>query len=648
MRTKVTLVLLFLNVVVFFFIFHFERNWRTERVALEVRHRVLGAEAADIRSLDVESAAPGGSFSLERRDDGWFLTKPVEWRANPLAVNRIISDLQFLEDKTSFSVSDVEKNGQSLADYGLDKPRLTVTFASGGMDTTGRPAVTTTLRIGSATRFGDRLYLLSSGGDRIHVVDRSLAASFTVAPDELRDDAVLTVPVFEARSLNIQTAPPEDLHIRIHRDGGRWSFETPILARADRNAIELTINRLDELRVKAFVPDNPAVPLPSASPVLTVTIEGDNRHETLYVGPPSPREGGALAGGASASGEYYAQLEGRSALFVTVISDGLMTALRDAQDILRDRHVLDFDARSVTGITLEAPDQPDLALRRDAPGEAGEEPRWQIVFRGGAGQGPSTLPADTAAVHRLLEQLAQLSAVRFQSDAPQASELENWGFNRPERVVALTLAGPRSGSETPPAEGSQILLQIGLPAPRGTIAYARVTNAPYVYAVNPDILAETDVAPGAWRERLLRAAPPGAKIEELKLMDLKTGKLILDWKPGAVLPPDREAAVQAAIVSLRTLRARKFLLNSFSDQVVVGGAAQPWTYRLDATIALPGGAGTVQTGVSTLWLAERTGGGEQAAGSKEFNAEFLIEQPLLDALWTLTYGSGERPPPGEP
>ena len=31
MRTKVTLVLLFLNVVLFFFIFHFERDWRTER-----------------------------------------------------------------------------------------------------------------------------------------------------------------------------------------------------------------------------------------------------------------------------------------------------------------------------------------------------------------------------------------------------------------------------------------------------------------------------------------------------------------------------------------------------------------------------------------------------------------------------------------
>ena len=50
MRTKVTLVLVFLNVALFFFIFKFERGWRTERASLEARRRVLGPESADIRT----------------------------------------------------------------------------------------------------------------------------------------------------------------------------------------------------------------------------------------------------------------------------------------------------------------------------------------------------------------------------------------------------------------------------------------------------------------------------------------------------------------------------------------------------------------------------------------------------------------------
>jgi len=38
----------------------------------------------------------------------------------------------------------------------------------------------------------------------------------------------------------------------------------------------------------------------------------------------------------------------------------------------------------------------------------------------------------------------------------------------------------------------------------------------------------------------------------------------------------------------------------------------------------------------TLWFAERTGGSEQLAGSKDFGAVFTVEQPLLDALFRLT------------
>jgi len=263
MRTKVTLVLLLLNVVLFYFIFHIERNWRTERVAMEVRRRVLGAEAADIRALDLAAPNPERSFHLERRGDAWFLTKPMEWPANPEAVSRMISDLQFLKHETSFSVHDVLKNGQSLADYGLAQPKLTLTLTSGGRDTTGAAPVTTTLRIGDETKTGERLYLLSPDGSRIHVVGRELVDSLSLPLSQLRADTVFTIPVFEARSLNLQAAPPAGVRVLIQRDGSRWWFETPIPARASKDKIELAVNGLDSLRVKSFVAGPAPVPAPT-------------------------------------------------------------------------------------------------------------------------------------------------------------------------------------------------------------------------------------------------------------------------------------------------------------------------------------------------------------------------------------------------
>ena len=41
-------------------------------------------------------------------------------------------------------------------------------------------------------------------------------------------------------------------------------------------------------------------------------------------------------------------------------------------------------------------------------------------------------------------------------------------------------------------------------------------------------------------------------------------------------------------------------------------------------------------GVDQVELHGCIGGTEQLAGSKDFGAVFAIEQPLLDALWTLT------------
>jgi hypothetical protein len=623
MRSKVTLVLLFLNVALFFFIFYFERDSRIDRASLEARRRVLGPEASDIRRLEVAGPTPASSYSLEKRGDAWFLTKPVEWPANANAVGRIINELQFLEHVTSFSTSDLEKNGQKLSDYGLDQPKLTVSFASG--DAAAQGSRMTVLRIGDTTKVGDRLYLLSPDGDRIHVVDRSLADSLSVPFDQLRSDTIFSIPFFEARSLNLQTAAPSGVRVRLHREGNRWSFDTPVIARAGKNETELTVNALDGLRVKSFALKGGPSVAPSAAPSLRVTLEGNNRQQTLLVG-----------GADGAEDDYYAQMEDRTPVFVVSIPKGLMSILRNATDELRDRHILDFEASAVTSISLSAPNQPELALQRLEAVAGSRDAGWQIIRRGAVSQGPQTLPADTGAVERLLSRLETLSALRFQSDAPTASDLENWGFNKPEREITLTLAG---------GAGAQQTLQVGLPTKRDNVAYARIAGSASVYTVEPDILADTSASPLAWRERLLFSLPSSARITSLSLTSVADGSVIYAHKlvdgetwdsVFAAEPAQRRDALGAVLAQLRSLRAASFVQDGFPDKVFAAGEVRDWKYRLDATVELPGGAGSSQVNTMSLWFAERTGGAEQLAGSKDFGAVFAIEQPFLDALFTLT------------
>jgi len=647
MRTKITLVLLFLNVAVFAFIFYIEPHLITEESLRQTSNHVLGPEAANIIALEISSQASPQPLRIEKSGDTWLLSQPAGWPANLNAVSRILTELQTLEHDTSFLVTDLAKNGQTLADYGLDQPQLTITFTSG--TDSAQAAQTYTLRIGAETRIGNHLYVLSPDGTRIHVVDRSLADSLTLPLDQLRDNALFTIPVFEARALRLQIAGPP---VAIHRDGDRWSFESPILARADKSVTELALKDLTTLRVQSFLDaretdDHTGL----ATPALRITVDGNNRRETLLLGNPvTPAPDGSVP----TETLFYAKMDDKAAVFTVSFPNDLLQNLKNAQEILRERHFVDFDPRNVTAITLHAPNAPELTLQRlEAPAATTDNAHWQIVQHS-PGAGPQTQPADLAVIQRLLENLSLLSAQKFVSDAPSGSDLESWGFNRPEREITLALmpSGAQSTAlNTPPPA---LTLQLGLGSDASV--YARISGIDSVYAVDPSILAATPIVTHAYRDRLLRDLPAGAKITGLKLTRLADKTVLFEksftapadnakpatWDAAlAFEPADRRAALQALLAALRTLRAKDFVLDEFPSTVPVGGENRPWSYQLDTTISLAAASGTPATTTTTqIFFTERISGGTQLAGSPEFGV-FEAEQPLLDALFTLT----TSPPP---
>ena len=636
MRSKVTVVLLFLNVVLFYYIFQFEG-----RVTIhENSRRVLGSEAASIEAF-TRTSPNTPTLSAEKREETWWLTQPIEWPANPNGIARIINELQFLENDTSFAVADLAKTNQSLADYGLENPALTFTFRSGGREYP--------LRLGDRTEVGNRLYVLAPDGSRIHVVSRSLADSLSLGLEQLRTNAIFTIPVFEVRSLAMQTGAPANLRIRLRREGPRWLFETPILARAQKNEVELTINSLNALQARRFLDPREADPTRTglATPQLRITLEGNARRETLLIG-----QTVASAAPTSAPVEVYAKIEDKPAVFVTAITPRLLETLRTAQESLRDARILDFEPTAVTALTVTAPDQPELNLQRlDQPGEG-----WQLVVRNNDGQAPVTRPADTAVVSDFLERLQLLSATRFLSDAPSAADLENYGFNRPVREITLSL---RPGTNPQGDTRASLILQIGArPGQRG-VAYARLTNAPFVYQIPPDLLEDVPVTPLHFRERLLRELPEGTRITAIRLTDLTEERTLLEKSA----PPDtaltketivagetdeaRHQTLLTLLENLRSLRAKRFISDAFTiDGATHNATSVPWRYRLDLTLTLTGGS--AQSVTSTLYLSDRLGGTTQLAGSEEFNVTFEVTQQMLDAIFALTYAPQHDPGPPAP
>jgi hypothetical protein len=651
MRSKVTVVLLFLNVVLFCYIYFYDLPHIDERKTLESRRRVLGPEAATIEAL-TRTNRGGETVRLEKRTDSWWLTAPYEWPADRNAIAGLINTLELLEHETSFPVAELAQSGRTLADYGLADPVLTLQFTSAGRSYT--------LKIGDTTEVGNRLYVLSADGSRIHVVNRSLAEAIGLPLDTLRAPSLFTVPVFEVRSLNVQTAPPANLKVRLRRDAAaRWAFEAPINARASKTAVEVTINAVNSLTARTFLEprDTDLERTGLNSPALRVTLEGNARRETLLLGNPTgavlpPREGTTTP-----DTEYFAKIEDKSVVFTTVVPKELITVLGAAQEALRDPRVLDFEPATVTAFTLVAPSQPELTLQKLEGGQG-----WQAVVRV-PGSAPQTTAADPVVVTALLEKIAQLSArearpgaPKFLSDAPAASDLENWGFNRPEREITLNLS---TGGGPLGKEASSLTLQVGVSPDKPGEAFARVTNAPFVYQILPDILDDTPAAALHYRLRLLRELPEAARITDLKLSALPGATLLFNLSNPVALTPESLATeklsekARAVLVTLlgqlRTLRAKAFVAGTFNpERADTPAGPQPWKYQLDATLVLPGGTGTAQPGTtSTLYFTDRLGGNTMLVGTAEFGGVvFEATQEMLDAIFALTYT--QRQDPGAP
>jgi len=661
MRSKITFILLALNLAVFGYLFVVQRHATAGRVLEENRRRVLGPEAANLDRLQISftpaegdrpataTAAPATDLTLEREGERWILATPAgpataKWPANDFAVRRMLNDLQFLEHETSFPVSDLTRNGQSLADYGLDHPRLTLTLTptppEAGTPAAKTPSAPLTLKIGGDTAVGNRLYVLSPDATRIHVVNRSLYDNFTLGEAALRSAQLFTIPAFEARALTLQTSTTGP-RTRLRRDQDDWNFESPVTTRAAKTRTDLALNSLHALQVTRFAqadhrPDPALTGL--ATPALRITIEGNGRRETLSLGLPLDPEAASVPGVVAV--EYYARLDERSVLFTTTLSARLVADLRDAATALRDRRILPFDPARVTSLTLaDAPareqNRPLRIQKLDST-----ETAWRLLP---ADADPtSTLRADPAVVDALLKRLALLEAVRFANDAPTAIELENLGFNRPERTVTLQLAAAeKSAANTAVSAPTSLTLELALPGGADPAIYARVAGQPYLYALASDALGTIPVAPRVYRDRQLTRLADASRIARLVIKPATTAEVpaLLDLTLPADRPlaevlaaetPARRTALSALLKSLRALRAQSIVREDFPATTLVDGVEKPWSYVVEATLdpAAP---------PLTLNLAERTGASTQLAGSPALGLVFTLEQPVLDALWTLLY-----------
>ncbi len=588
-------------------------------------------EAAQLDYLKFESSARPQPIVLEKANDRWRITDPVNWPANIFAVERLVNQLQFLKKVASFPA-------ERLADYGLDPAEGTLTYGFG--------AARRVLRIGKVTDLERNVYLLPDDRRNIIVVRRSVLDDLQRPLEELRSDAIFTIPLFEVRNWFVQIAETGNTRVHLVREGENWRLDSPIRTRADKAAVDTLLKSVLELRVDTFsgdgTPDLNDRGL--VSPAFRITVVGSGNRDSLLLGNPVDP--------VKRPGVYYAKLEDDRNQTVFTVQVDVIDELRNAQVGLRDRHVVDVDPSRLQSLTLSPAGQPPITLQKLETGA------WQVQSRT-PDRGFVTMDGDPGVIKNLVQEVVELRAVRdggFVSDAPSATDLDRtYGLTGAAWQIQIAERAPGGNPEVH-LQNITLGRHASAPDQNGgpeNLQYARADEG-FVYLVDRGLGDDLRPEPYHYRNRLLRKLAPGESITALTLTRLASDEVVFSaalagpdqtWKDALITQaPERREAALALLNELRILRAANIVAPEFPKSVPGAAEMRPWTWLLEATIAQEGGA-RQQTTKLRLYLDAYAGGTELMIGVPDLNLAVGAETSFIDAVRPLIF---PRPDPGLP
>jgi hypothetical protein len=626
MRFKFTVFLLALNLITFGLIVSLNKKAEQTDTQAGGLSGMIGREVIEADRIELNGKGLDAPRILENDGSSWRITKPMQWSANYFAINRILNQLQFLEEEASFSVAEIKQTGQTLANYGLDDPWLHLTIS--------HEDESIELSVGTSTEIGNNFYLLGPSKKDVFVVNSQVIESLLVDLGDLRNREIFNIPVFEIDALSLQISTPEsagssDFRVRVARTNSGWIFEAPLTAEADATQVANTINTLTAAKVVEFKELETSDPILQGleTPAMRVTLHGNKRRQTLLIGNIVPTNN------TEEIPTYFARIEDNPTVF-TVVAEPF-DKLREAHEALRERSFMSFDPAALTSIDLS---EGELQIRLQKL-ETGNS--WQVI-ESNADTDIQPHHADPEIIDKLINDLKNLRASGFAVDSPAPTDLDRLGFNTPRRTITLSL-----GDE-------QTTLLLAHPESENDQLYARSDKAEYIYTVDRRAtLQRIPLNAAYYRKRTLETLPEAAKIKSIQLENLATGETIfthtkqgedVTWLEALKdIPQEEREATLTLLDTIRQFRVKTYLMDGYKDAYPLDSETnRPWVYRLSAELLLPGDE-TDRSDTRSYVFTKRFSGTVQVGASELHDVIFEIPQTTIDALYTLT--DDMQPPP---
>ena len=366
-------------------------------------------EADEISALTL-TASNGDLTTLSKDGVGWKIQAPVQVPADASEVSGVTSNLATL-DLTRV----IDEKPASLEPFGLDQPRLRLTFTAKG--------ASRTLLLGAKTATGGDTYAKLEDAPRVFTVPSWLEQSLDRTTFQLRNKAIASVDREAIDHLAIIGTPGT---IELKKDGSEWRLVQPIQGRADGAEVGSLLTRLTSGQMQAIVAEEPATldvyGLQPARTTVTATGSGKTLAQ-LFVG--------------SASGEAAVHMRDASRQLVFTVEKSLADDLQRGADAYRAKDVFAFRLFNLSRLVVTRGDTSRTFEKKKTGTDATATETWT-----------QTAPADPAVTAATIEDIAsRLSTLRAEAWAeapkvttPVLSVVATFDGGKEERVAIVQAA----------------------------------------------------------------------------------------------------------------------------------------------------------------------------------------------------------------
>jgi hypothetical protein len=552
MNWKATWILLGSAGVLFGFIFFYEQHRKGTAEAGEPAPPLVAVKPADVSSIQIRRT---NQFLLkaERTNGNWSLTVPLQYPAQPFAIDGLLQALANLRSHTVISLDDLTKAKRSIAEYGLDLPLATLIIQHRGQRSE--------ILFGSRTPVGDQMYVQLQNTRAIHVVNIELFEQLPKVANDWRDPTLISFAGINFDRIEVRAA---GRGFAVQHDPTNKTFilTKPTPARAAMPKVLELVQNIRAARVTQFVSDDPrddldALGLRPPEAELAFGM-GTNDVAVFHFGK-SPTNDAA---------QVYARRADRPN--VVLVPKSVLDGLQMPYSELRDRRLLSFAPESVDTVEVVPHGAEPFSVRRQYNGA------WLVL------DAQATL-ADAELMKSCMERLARLEGV-VEKDV--VTDFATYGLEPFARRYYLKNTITNSSGQVT----NRVLAQLDLGSLRGDVVFARGADEKSVYIVPASEIAHLPRAPWQLRDRRVWSFTTNQVMRVTVKHNKQTRQLVRNANGAWALAPGSEGvivsdAVEEALYQLGELRAAMWVARSDEQRSQFGFNGERYTLMIDLKTA---------------------------------------------------------------